>query len=234
MELTLALVNADGTATTYEDTTASFVNNIAHSIFKNVEVKLNQKVCTDRDQNYHFLAYMSKLLNYSPEFFQAQGPMFGWAKDVAGDMDADTIVRASDTVKVSVQADPSGTVNVVKTLPKKENPLSQRNGWFFNNLEVTKCTAVQTYRDVTFFDKLMVAPFVVDKLLPYGVDIYVTLQQASQEFFMMVADANKGEKLIIKDIKLHVSYVKLSDPTFLQLETTMKLGKSRRIPMVRI
>ena len=233
MELTLALVKADGTPTAYSSTKASFVNNIGLSIFKNVEVKLNQKVCTDGDQNYHFLAYMSKLLNYSPEFFRTQGPMFGWAKDKAGDMDAHAIVRAADVVKTTVQASPSGTVNMVKTLPKEENPLSQRNGWFFDNMEVTKGTAVTTYKDVTFFDKLMVAPFMVDKLLPYGIDIYVTLQQASQEFFIMVADANKGEKLIIKDIKLHVPYVKLSDPTFLQLETTMKLGKSRRIPMVR-
>ena len=233
MELTLALVKADGTATTYADTKASFVNNIAHSIFKNVEVKLNQKVCTDGDQNYHFLAYMSKLLNYSPEFFRTQGAMFGWAKDVAGDMDAHDIVRAAGVVTTSVQADPSGTVTVVKTLPKDENPLSQRNGWFFDNMEVTKGTAVTTYKDVTFFDKLMVAPFMVDKLLPYGIDIFITLQQASQEFFMMVDNVNKGEKLLIKDIKLHVPYVKLSDPTFLQMETTMKQGKSRRIPMVR-
>ena len=159
--------------------------------------------------------------------------MFGWAKDVAGDMNADSIVRAADAEKVSVKAaDGSTNVSVVKTLPKSENPVSQRNSWFFDNLEVTKGTAVTTYRDVTFFDKLMVAPFMVDKLLPYGVDIYVTLQ-ASQEFFMMVNNANKGEKLLIKDIKLHVPYVKLSDPTFLQLETTMKLGKSRRIPMIR-
>ena len=233
MELTLALVKADGTAATYADTKASFVNNIAHSIFKNVEVKLNQKVCTDGDQNYHFLAYMSKLLNYSPEVFRTQGAMFGWAKDVAGDMDAHDIVRAAGVVTTSVQADLSGTVTVVKTLPKDENPLSQRNGWFFDNMEVTKGTAVTTYKDVTFFDKLMVAPFMVDKLLPYGIDIFITLQQASQEFFMMVDNANKGEKLLIKDIKLHVPYVKLNDPTFLQMETTMKLGKSRRIPMVR-
>ena len=235
MELTLALVKADGTATTYSETKASFVNNIAHSIFKNVEVKLNQKVCTDGDQNYHFLAYMSKLLNYSPEFFRSQGPMFGWAKDQAGDMDANTIVRAAAVAKVAVKdvAATTGGVSVVKTLPKDENVLSQRNRWFFDNMEVTKGTPVTTYKDVTFFDKLMVAPFMVDKLLPYGIDIFITLQQADQAFFMMATNANKGEKLLIKDIKLHVPYVKLSDPTFLQMETTMKLGKSRRIPMVR-
>ena len=234
MELTLALVKADGTATNFNDTKASFVNNIAHSIFKNVEVKLNQKVCTDGDQNYHFLAYMSKLLNYSPEFFRSQGPMFGWAKDKAGDMDYHAITRAVAGTTASVKAaDGTSNVTVIKTLATEENVLSQRNAWFFDNMEQTKGTAVTTYKDVTFFDKLMVAPFMVDKLLPYGIDIFITLQQAAQEFFISVADANKGEKLIIKDIKLHVPYVKLSDPTFLQLETTMKSGKSRRIPMVR-
>ena len=118
-----------------------------------MEVKLNQKACTDGDQNYRFLAYMSKLLNYSPELFETQGPMFGWTKDVAGDMDADTIVRAKNAVTMTVQASPSGTVDVVKSLPKKENPLSQRNSWFFDNLEVTKGTAVNNYGDVKSLTK---------------------------------------------------------------------------------
>ena len=39
-------------------------------------------------------------------------------------------------------------------------------------------------------------------------------------------------KIEIKDIKLHVPYVKLSDSTFLSLETS-KASKSRRIPIVR-
>ena len=233
VEMTLALQKADGTPTTMSDTKASFVNNIMHSVFKNVEVKFNQKVCTDGDQNYHFLAYISKLLNYSPEFFETQGALFGWAKDEPGNMDAHDIQRYEAPTTKSVKGADEADVTVVKTLAKKANPLGTRNGWFFNNMEVTKGTAITTYHDVKFFDKLMVAPFMVDKLLPYGVDIYITLQQATQEFIIMVNKANKGKKLVIKDIKLHVPYVKLSDPTFLQLETTMKIGKSRRIPMVR-
>ena len=41
-----------------------------------------------------------------------------------------------------------------------------------------------------------------------------------------------GEYISIKDIKLHVPYVKLSDPTFLSVETD-KAGKSRRMPILR-
>ena len=172
VEMTLALQKADGTPKTMSDTKASFVNNIMHSVFKNVEVKFNQKVCTDGDQNYHFLAYISKLLNYSPEFFETQGALFGWAKDEPGNMDAHDIQRYKAPTTKSVKGADEADMTVVKTLAKKANPLGTRNGWFFNNMEVTKGTAITTYHDVTFFDKLMVAPFMEDKLLPYGVDIY--------------------------------------------------------------
>ena len=130
VEMTLALQKADGTPTTMSDTKASFVNNIMHSVFKNVEVKFNQKVCTDRDQNYHFLAYISKLLNYSPEFFETQGALFGWAKDEPGNMDAHDIQRYEAPTTESVKGADEADVTVVETLAKKANPLGTRNGWF--------------------------------------------------------------------------------------------------------
>ena len=129
VEMTLALQKAGGTPTTMSDTKASFVNNIMHSVFKNVEVKFSQKVCTDGDQNYHFLAYISKLLNYSPEFFETQGALFGWDKDEPGNMDAHDIQRYEAPTTVSVKGEDGETdVTVVNTLAKKANLVGTRNG----------------------------------------------------------------------------------------------------------
>ena len=98
-----------------------------------------------------------------------------------------------------------------------------RTGWFFDNYS----SATKTYHELVLFDKLMVTPFTQDKLLPYGVELFVTLERAKPEFYLMSNTANTATaaQLEIKDIKLHVPYVKLSDPTFLSLETS-KASKS--------
>ena len=105
-----------------------------------------------------------------------------------------------------------------------------RIGWFFDNYD----PATTTYHDLVLFDKLMVTPFTQDKLLPYSVELFLTLERAYTAFCLMASDANTATatQIEIKDIKLHVPYVKLSDPTFLSLETG-KASKSRRMPIVR-
>ena len=63
IELTLKLTKSDGTDISKAEVKTGFINNIFHSLFQNVEVKLNQKTVTDSDQNYHYLAYLTKLMS---------------------------------------------------------------------------------------------------------------------------------------------------------------------------
>ena len=102
IELTLQLMKSDGSAIAKADIKTGFINNIFHSLFQNVEVKLNQKTVTDSDQNYHYLAYLTKLMSYSPEFFETQGTLFDWAKDKAGSMDANTLEPATSFGEVPI------------------------------------------------------------------------------------------------------------------------------------
>ena len=234
IEMTLKLTKKDGTAITKTDVNTGFVNNIFHSLFQNVEVKLNQKTVTDSDQNYHYLAYITKLMSYSPEFFETQGALFGWAKDEATSMDSNTLeaatTKSTATIAQASVTGATGDVAVIKTLDSPGNPMTIRTGWFFDNY----ASATTTYHDLVLFDKLMVTPFTQDKLLPYGVELFLTLERAKPEFYLMASTANTATaaQIEIKDIKLHVPYVKLSDPTFLSLETG-KASKSRRMPIVR-
>ena len=95
IELTLKPTKSDGTDITKAEVKTGFINNIFHSLFQNVEVELNQKTVTDIDQNYHYLAYITKLMSYSPEFFETQGALFGWVKDESGSMDPKTLVAVN-------------------------------------------------------------------------------------------------------------------------------------------
>ena len=143
-----------------------FINNIFHSLFQNVEVKLNQKTVTDSDQNYHYLAYLTKLMSYSPEFFETQGALFGWVMDESGSMDANTLVatttKSTATIRAASVTDSAYDTVVVKSLDDPGNTLTRRTNWFFDNLDSS-----DTYHDLVLFDKLMVTPFTQEKLLPY-------------------------------------------------------------------
>ena len=233
--MTLQLTKRNGTAITKADVNTGFINNIFHSLFQNVEVKLNQKTVTDSDQNYHYLAYITKLMSYSQEFFETQGALFGWAKDEATSMDANTLEAATTygtaTITQASVTGATGDVPVVRSLNYPGNPLTIRRGWFFVD---HYNSATTTYHDLVLFDKLMVTPFTQGKLLPYGVELFVTLERTKPDFYLMASPDNTATaaQLEIKDIKLHVPYVKLSDPTFLSLETG-KANKSRRMPLVR-
>ena len=157
-----------------------------------------------------------------------------WAKDEATSMDANTLEAATTygqaTIKQASVTGAIGDVPVVKSLNYPGNPMTIRTGWFFNNYD----SATTTYHDLVLFDKLMVTLFTQDKLLPYGIELFVTLERAKPEFYLMASADNTATaaQIEIKDIKLHVPYVKLSDPTFLSLETG-KASKSRRLPIVR-
>ena len=233
IELTLKLTKSDGTDISKAEVKTGFINNIFHSLFQNVEVKLNQKTVTDSDQNYHYLAYLTKLMSYSPEFFETQGALFGWVMDESGSMDANTLVatttKSTATIRAASVTDSAYDTVVVKSLDDPGNTLTRRTNWFFDNLDSS-----DNYHDLVLFDKLMVTPFTQEKLLPYGIKLFLTLERAKPAFYLMASSANTATaaKIEIKDIKLHVPYVKLSDPTFLSLETG-KANKSRRIPIVR-
>ena len=113
-----------------------------------MEVKLNQKTVTDSDQNYHYLAYITKLMSYIPEFFETQGALFGWAKDKAGSMDANTLEAATSkftaTIASASVTDAEADTAVIKTLDYPGNTMTVRTGWFFDLYN----SATKTYHDL--------------------------------------------------------------------------------------
>ena len=70
-------------ATTGADT-VGVVNNVLHSMWKQVTVSLNgHKV--EKIDNYPYRAYISTLTSYSSDVLKSRGELQGWAKDTAGE-----------------------------------------------------------------------------------------------------------------------------------------------------
>ena len=116
--------------------------------------------------------------------------MFGWAKDEATSMDSNTLEAATSygtaTIGAASVTDSTSDTKVVKSLNYPGNPMTIRTDWFFDNYN----SSTDTYHDLVLFDKLMVTPFTQDKLLAYSVELFLTLERAKPEFYLMSNTGN--------------------------------------------
>ena len=65
----------------------SVVNNIAHSIFRQVEISVGGVTITKGDSNYGYRTYIEMLCNATKEAQETYFHVVGWKKDKAGEMD---------------------------------------------------------------------------------------------------------------------------------------------------
>lgn len=189
-------------------------NNLLHTAFANVRVQLRNAVVTPTGRNYPYVAYLSKLLTYSPEYLRCQGRDSGWFKDEAGHMDTTKVETGVDEQTVEVKDKDGNIVRVVKNTHQEANALAVRQGWFFENEEVGD----EAYHTITLTDRPLAIPFNEDKFLPHGVDMYVTLERATDNFVLMNGE-NTGYKLYLEKVRLWIDYVTLNSETFQQLQT---------------
>ncbi|PFX25091.1 hypothetical protein AWC38_SpisGene10307 [Stylophora pistillata] len=76
---------ANGNLTSRADATAnllSSVNNIAHSLFKQIKVKLNGTLITEQVDMYHLKAYLQTLLSFDREDGETILAPAGWRNDI--------------------------------------------------------------------------------------------------------------------------------------------------------
>ena len=71
------------------------INNLLHSMFKDVECQVNNQVINQNNSCYPYLSYIVTLLSYSDDYLDTQGFTFGWEKDEAKKFD--TVDVADDS-----------------------------------------------------------------------------------------------------------------------------------------
>ena len=95
---------SDGTASDATDSRNTFiVNNFAHSIFKQIDVKFNGILMTEQTNLYHYMAYLLTLLNFSEEEGKNKLVPQGWTNGAlninSGEMSVAT--ANSDAIKTT-------------------------------------------------------------------------------------------------------------------------------------
>ena len=86
LEIDVKVTQVDGTALT-EQTKVAPINNILHSVFSQVQVKLKDTVISHPSPNYGYRAYLETLLNYDRQAKDTWLKSQGWYFDQAGEFD---------------------------------------------------------------------------------------------------------------------------------------------------
>lgn len=84
--LEVKVVQQDGTDLE-DDAVVSSANGLFHSLFNQVEVKLNDTLVSESNNTYHYRAYIENLLSYGVESKDNQLSAALWYKDTAGVME---------------------------------------------------------------------------------------------------------------------------------------------------
>ena len=75
------------------------VNNWMHSLFKSVEVELNNVSVTDQSSGYAYQAYLENLLSYEGDAKNSQLQSVMWSADTAGEMDESKLTTSTAPAK---------------------------------------------------------------------------------------------------------------------------------------
>lgn len=86
MHVRAKIVNADGSDIA-NDAEVAPCNNLLQSIFKQVDVSLNNQTVTSSTNTYHLRAYIENLLSYGTEAKSSQLTAGLWYKDTAGELE---------------------------------------------------------------------------------------------------------------------------------------------------
>ena len=185
----IKIIDKDGDV--FEQTAAKSalpVDQILHSMWSSVDIKLNQKLVSTSGTNYMYKALIENLLNYSHDSKKIQMSSIGFTGE-SGNF---------------AQRHPTKTpVNY---------GLKERGEWF-KRLSTIPGSANPTC--VEFMGPLMADICNQDRYILNGVDIDIKLWPNRDEFRLITFPDNTEAKLVIEEIKLLVCKVKLSPVTLL-------------------
>ena len=204
-EIRWTVKKSDGNNTANTDKTY-FVNNLAHSLFKQISVRLNGTLISPQTDTYAYKAYLETLLNYNRDDGETILKPQGWNNvinipDALNANQQDQTNAAFDALSEENQA-------VVKAFQKEVKEFSGG---------VSKVLSFVPHIEV----------FHLSKLLIPGVQIGIKLYFNSPDFWSMRYTGAVALRLQEADIKLklYLCQVKVNDSVYRELMSTVESGR---------
>ena len=181
------------------------VNNIAHSIFKQISVQLNGTLISPQTDTYHYKAYIETLLNYNRDNGETVLKPQGWfnAIDLPDDLTANQLNEAhSDFKALSDEYQ-----HVVKTLELENAKYAAKKRLF----------CFVPHIEVFHLSKLLVPNMQIGIQMYFNSPAWWTMRYHGAIAFRLAADDIK--------VKLYLCQVRLNPSIYRELRSEMDSGK---------
>ena len=217
LELGLKLVKTDGGDVGETEINVGVVNNIAHSMIKRFDVKLNNTSTGEPTDLYHMKAYVQNLLNFSPDQKDSYLAQEGWYTDTPGKLNTHTTVADA------------GLDNALPATHANYNAgFLQRSKLFFTNFGLTG----QAGREATFRLQPAVDIFQSGRFLVPQVSMDIQIDYNESPLVVMAASAATHKIQITKAVFV-VRHVRASDSIMLNLRGSQAALKKTAIYPIR-
>ena len=113
-------------------TEGGVVNNLLHSLFRNCSVHLNNVCVSQSDNNYHYRAYIEKLLNYGSDAASTHLESSGWYMD-SGKFDS---LTAKDNIGLDTRKKIFEKNKVVELIGKVHSDMFNQPKYMVNNVDL--------------------------------------------------------------------------------------------------
>ena len=202
--------------------TATPIDNVLHSLWSDITVKLNGTLVSTSNTNYPYKAYMENLLKFNTNAIKKQLQLIGFTGN-SGNFDQN---------------------NATEDRPNSNKGLVERNKWFrkvqsvipFDTTEGLTENETQEKKDwnaageftwitpsaVEFYGPLMADFCQQDRLILNGVDIDIKLTPTSNSFRLMVYPDGIGARIELEEVKFMVCRVTVANETFLGIEKNLQ------------
>ena len=214
-------------------TSVAPVNNLLHSLFRQVDVYLNGKQVIPAMGTYAYRSYIETLLNYDVSAKESQFSSALYYKDTATKMDENgslPSLKTINNVTAVTSAGADGTATLTKesvsvTIPGTGNQgFAKRHQFITNGIQFVLSGPV--FSDI----------FMADRLLLNMLDLKVVLNRSSDSFCLMDKNAEGSmldPKVVLTDVVLKIRKVKVdqavSDGVERMLKQTPALYPIRRV-----
>ena len=196
---------SDGNDTANTDKTY-FVNNLAHSLFKQISVRLNGTLISPQTDTYAYKAYLETLLNYNRDDGETILAPQCW----------DNVINIPDALNANQQDQSNAAFDaldeenqlVVKSFQKKVEEFSGN---------IAKVLSFVPHIEVFQFSKLLIP----------GVQISIKMYFNSPDFWSFWYTGAVALRLQEADIKLklYLCQVKVNDSVYRELMSTVESGR---------
>jgi hypothetical protein len=201
---------------------ATPVDNVLHSLWSDVIVKLNGTLVSTSNNSYPYKAYIENMLSFNTNAIEKQLQMIGLTGNTGNFDQTNTTERLCNNTGLIKRNKWFRKIHTVPPFDTPDDQLTADEKTAKRNWTRAGEYTWETPSAVEFYGPLMADFCMQDRLILNGVDIDIKLTPTQNDFRLMVYPTSQNPRIELEDIKLMVCRVAVANDTFLGIERNLQ------------